>query len=69
MNFTIQNVGNSYSYSSFFGGNQHIAPIVIDQIYCAGNEATLTECTYYNYYSSCTSIAGVYCAGIDFSLF
>ena len=68
---THTHIGNSYNrYSSVFGGSQDIAPIVIDDIYCTGNEATLTECTYYTYYSSsCTGIAGVYCAGIDFSLF
>ena len=68
MIFTIHNIGNSYSSSSFFGGSQDIAPIVRDGIICAGNETTLTECTYNNYYyTTCTSIAGAYCAGIEFS--
>ena len=68
--FSIHNIGNSYSYGSFFGGSQDIAPIVRDRIVCNGNEGTLIECTtYYNYFHSCTSVAGVYCAGIDFSLF
>ena len=63
----IHNVGNSYSYSSFFGGSQDIAPIVRDKFDCTGNEATLTECSHDDSY--CTSVAGGYCAGINFSLF
>ena len=58
----------TYSYSSVFGGSQDIAPIVRDEFDCSGNEATLTECWHYDY-SYCTTIAGVYCAGINFSLF
>ena len=70
MIFTIHNIGNSFSYISFFGGNQDIAPIVSDRFDCTGNEASLTECTNNNYYdSTCTSVAGVYCAGTEFSLF
>ena len=65
LNFCKQNIGNSNSSTNFFGGSQDIAPIVIDEIYCTGNEASLTECTYYNYYNStCTMVAGIYCAGI-----
>ena len=63
------NIGNTYSRSNFFGGSQDIAPIVQDRLSCIGNETKLTECTYYNYYPTCTSVAGVYCAGIDLSLF
>ena len=69
MKFTIHTVGNSYSDSSFFGGGQDIAPIVRESIVCVDNESALTECTYYNYYSTCASVAGAYCAGIEFSLF
>ena len=70
--FTVH-IGITYSFSNIFGGSQDIAPIVRDSgLICTGNEATLAECTPYtftHYRSICTRVAGVYCAGIEFSLF
>lgn len=59
--------GSAYSTTGLFGGSQDQRPLVYDGATCTGSETTLTSCTLADYATvnpTCTTIAGVMCAGL-----
>lgn len=64
-------VGYGYSTDNLFNGNQDLAPLVYDGFTCTGLEGTLFNCTIADYGTvdpTCTTVAGVMCAGMCFNL-